>query len=290
MPRIIISILLIFIGFQSRSQIALFHAHNKTPNELLLDRFGVDNVTAFSLRKVNSAYSGNCIYVKRLSDNTFRNIGFLNNYLDTADLKTWGSGTTVVVKIWYDQSGFGRNGSNPSSTIHGPIIMLSGVYLNELRVDDNNDDLVFSITPTDLRPFVSVTSGSAFIVFRQISGNGGAIAFHSAPNTPHHSWIDNKAYDNFLSSTRVDFPGYNPTTTFKAHAGINDGTNLSNYKNNVLIDAPKAITFAGTPTIQIMGSGSSSGFNAWKEVILYKATKSTDRSAITADQITFFGL
>lgn len=286
----ILTLLILFSGFQSHSQIAMFHAHNQTASTLLLDIYGIDNVTAFSLRKVNSTYSGNCVYVKRLSDNTFRNIGFLNGYIDSADLISWAAGATVVVKTWYDQSGFGRNGNSNTTTVHGPIIVLSGTFLNELRADDNNDDLVFNVTPTDLRPFVSVTSGSTFVVFRQVSGFGGAVSFTSAATAPHHSWSDTKAYDQFLSSTRVDFTGYNLTPTFKAHSSENDGTNLRNYKQNVLIDAAKAITFAGTPTVQVVGSGSTFGTTAYKEVILYKATKSADRSGITANQITFFGL
>jgi hypothetical protein len=55
--------------------------------------------------KLRTAYSGNCIRVRRSSDNAEQDIGFVNNYLDTASLLSFvGGGNGFVVK-WYDQSG-----------------------------------------------------------------------------------------------------------------------------------------------------------------------------------------
>jgi len=41
---------------------------------------------AYSFRKLRSAYSGNCIEVRRSSDNTTQNIGFVANVLDEVSL------------------------------------------------------------------------------------------------------------------------------------------------------------------------------------------------------------
>lgn len=290
MARIIISILIIF-SLQSQAQIALWHAHNVTPSNLFLDLYGTDVTAAFSLRKLRTAYTGFCLRIERASDNATRDIGFVNDYIDSADIKSWmgGSGTARVL-IWYDQSGGGRNLQRVNAN-EGPNIYLSGTYLDELRTDNTiTDGMQWSASPTDLRPYVSATSGSNFIVFRQVTDNGGAIFIQSAGDAPHHSWSDNNAYDGFLSTNRVSFSGYNPTTTFKAHSAHNNGSTLTLYKSNTLIDAAKSITFAGTPSNQSLSTGSVFGNIAWKEVILYTSTKTTDRSNMTSNQITFFGL
>jgi hypothetical protein len=44
---------------------------------------------AYSLRKVDSAYAGSAIKVRRSSDNTEQDIGFVNNQLDTSSLTTF---------------------------------------------------------------------------------------------------------------------------------------------------------------------------------------------------------
>jgi hypothetical protein len=66
---------------------------------------------AYSLRKLRSAYTGNCIEVRRSSDNTTQNIGFVNNVLDTASLLSFVGAGSGFVRTWYDQSGNSVNGS-----------------------------------------------------------------------------------------------------------------------------------------------------------------------------------
>jgi len=55
------------------------------PPPLLLDTYS-SAIVAYSLRKLRTAYSGAAIRVRRSSDNTETDIGFVNNALDTASL------------------------------------------------------------------------------------------------------------------------------------------------------------------------------------------------------------
>jgi len=77
-------------------------------NNLLLDDL-TGSTGAFSLRKLNSTYTGNAIQVRRASDNTTQDIGFVNNQLDTSSLNTFCSGTNGFVTIWYNQSDVSNN-------------------------------------------------------------------------------------------------------------------------------------------------------------------------------------
>ena len=85
----------------------------------------------YSLRKVNSSYMGNCVQVRRSSDNAVANIGFVSSTLDTSSLLTFvGSGNDGFVSVWYDQSGFGRNVSQATAA-NQPGIVGNGVVVRE---------------------------------------------------------------------------------------------------------------------------------------------------------------
>jgi len=80
---------------------------------------------AYSLRKVDSAYAGSAIKVRRSSDNTEQDIGFVNNRLDTGSLTTFVGSGNGFVSVWYDQSGNGRHVSQSVLTSQPRIVSAS---------------------------------------------------------------------------------------------------------------------------------------------------------------------
>ena len=81
---------------------------------------------AFSMYKLRSAYSGNCLRVRRDSDNTEQDIGFVNNFLDTTSLQTFVGSNSGYIVTWYDQSGNSNDATN-STTATQPRIVNAGV-------------------------------------------------------------------------------------------------------------------------------------------------------------------
>ena len=75
-----------------------------TSSLLLLDTYSGAGV-AYSLRKLKSDYAGSAIRVRRSSDNTEQDIGFVNNQLDTASLTSFIGANNGFITRWYDQSG-----------------------------------------------------------------------------------------------------------------------------------------------------------------------------------------
>jgi hypothetical protein len=75
---------------------------------LLLDLYPSAAV-AYSLRKLRTAYTGSAIRVRRSSDNTEQDIGFVGRGLDTTALLTFCGVGDGFVKTWYDQSGNANN-------------------------------------------------------------------------------------------------------------------------------------------------------------------------------------
>ena len=100
-----------------------------TVTPLLLDTYS-GSVGAFSLRKLRTAYTGSAIRVRRSSDNTSLDIGFINNQLDTTSLLSFVGSGDGFVSIWYDQTGSGFNFSQNTSSLQ-PKIVSSGVLLTK---------------------------------------------------------------------------------------------------------------------------------------------------------------
>jgi len=102
------------------------------PGPLLLDSYP-NAAAAYSLRKLRTAYTGSAIRVRRSSDNTETDIGFVNNQLDTTTLLTFCGAGNGLVTVWYDQSGIGVNAIQ-STTVAQPRIVLNGtLYLENSK-------------------------------------------------------------------------------------------------------------------------------------------------------------
>lgn len=142
--------------------IASSRASAAPPVGLLLDTYP-GAAAAYSLRKLRTAYAGSAIRVRRSSDNTETDIGFVSDVLDTSTLLTFcGVGTGTVI-IWYDQSGNARNLTTDLS-ISRPRIVISGVlqlfgtkpaiYLQNSRIINT------SFTINQPNSFFNVTQGT----------------------------------------------------------------------------------------------------------------------------------
>ena len=85
---------------------------------------------AYSLRLLDNTYTGDAIVVRRASDNTTQNIGFVNNELDTASLESFCSGTDGFVTTWYDQSGNGNDAAQATASSQPQIVSAGSTILD----------------------------------------------------------------------------------------------------------------------------------------------------------------
>ena len=110
----------------------------------LLDAYGGAHA-AYSLRKLNSDYTGAAVRVRRGSDNTELDLGFKSDgTLDTDAADAFWDGTNLTVKTWYDQSGNGNN-LTQSTTNAQPLLY-------------NNSGMI----PLDGRPSLRFVGNDAF--------------------------------------------------------------------------------------------------------------------------------
>jgi len=142
----------------------------------------------YGLRKVNDGYTGNCIEVRRGSDDATRNIAFdAHGNLDltgAGGLETFCAGTTGFVKTWYDQSGNSRDlvqagsGKQPEIVSGGSVHKANGKPTMKF---DGGNDLVKKNTPNDDAPH------AVFFVYRlddSVAASKGILSFHEADADP----------------------------------------------------------------------------------------------------------
>ena len=141
----------------------------------------VQNGTAnFGLSLLRSAYSGNCLKVRRSSDDTTQDIGFVSTYqLDTASLLSFCSGTNGFIDTWYDQSGNSRDMTQSTLSLQ-PKIVTSGaltVTINGHAACNFQSQHLVGTTATS---FCSNTEFTVFSVFNvsTIAGTASGGSFY----------------------------------------------------------------------------------------------------------------
>ena len=134
---------------------------------------------AYSLRLLDSTYTGSAIRVRRASDNAEQDIGFDGNGdLDTTALATFCSGTNGFVKTWYCQSGNSNDATQ--TTLNGqPKIYdsVNGIVTNqgETAIDfasANAMDLTSSVAAVSVFSVGKINSLNTFNYIAVGSGYG----------------------------------------------------------------------------------------------------------------------
>jgi len=269
---------------------------------LLLDDYP-NAAVALSFRLLRTAYTGNCIEVRRVSDGTTSNIGFSGNYLDTAALKTFCASTDCFVRTWYDQSGSGRNAVQTTNA-NQPRIATNGA----LEYNEGNLGMFFNRTSyrliiansttfstnwwffvTDVEAAINTSDfGYIMSVGTTVSTSTQTYARNStsAPNA-------NRRYVFDGGTSRLD--GFNTLTTELASLYFPSTTPFI----ELYVDGVQE-TFVNTPVIQrtfssqiALGAfnGVSNFMHGWfYEFVGYNSNVSSDRTGIEGNINSFYNI
>lgn len=109
-------------------------ARKRGPPVPVLDLLSASNYSAYSTRLMRAAYTGKSLRVRRSSDNTEQDIGFLTNgNLDTAALTTFVGANSAYVVTWYDQTGNGVNITQASSSLQPRLVNAGSIEMSNGR-------------------------------------------------------------------------------------------------------------------------------------------------------------
>jgi len=251
------------------------------PNSnLLLDDYP-NAKTAISFRKLRSAYTGNCIQIRRSNDNATQDIGFINNVLDTTTLLTFVGANSGYISVWYDQSGNGYNfientaANQPAIVISGVLQTLNGKPAAYFNGTTSHLKSTFTFTTQYFFFDVLKTSDTNFILY--YDGNGGtniiSVATQGSSNTTINYYAT--VYQYFINNTLQTAP----TTR-------NDVYNLISTNNQILLTYNTLITTWFSLELASYNSWYFQGFR--QELVIYQGDISANRSAINTNINSFY--
>jgi hypothetical protein len=256
---------------------------------------------AYSVRKLRTAYTGSAIRVRRSSDNTEQNIGFVSGQLDTATLTTFCSGTNGFVTTWYDQSGNGINATNPTAANQPQIVSSGSIILQNgkptIQGDGTNYFLRFVLGAT-------AVPTSAFYCVKRNSGSGytydwamGQAGFLTSLQAMSSGWFigNQDAFEWDGASVNLDGSQSLGVFYLKSMLNLTGATKLRFFKNNVSQTIGQPSGTINTDGNGSLFSDSSSGSGQRfagniSEYILYKSDQTSNVSGINTNINTYYAI
>jgi hypothetical protein len=257
---------------------------------LLLDTYS-GAAAAYSLRLLSNTYSGDAIRVRRASDNTEQDIGFVDNELDTSALTTFCSGTDGFVETWYDQSGNGRNATQGAAANQPQIVSSGSVILDNGKpsVQFDGIDDSFSIAST-----ISTTTSYTMIeVNKRTNTSANSVGIANTGQPYVHLFLSTTLYFSSVRSGNGFFATYPlDSTNQQLLFSIDDKTNnLTTFLNQTLI-INGLNSFGSTSSSSFNNIGNRSGFTKdnKQELIFYPSDQSSNRTGIETNINDFYSI
>jgi hypothetical protein len=252
---------------------------------------------AYSLRKLRSTYTGNSIRVRRSSDNTETNIGFVNNLLDTATLSSFCGSGNGFVTTWYDQSLNGNNalqiltGSQPQIVLNGVIFTQNGLPTLFFLGISTSNDLPFT-------GIVADTNISTYIVGRAFFTNGSVAGpmfghFENGPGIIIGQNLDGSfvIISKLNGNVNIAQTSANSLDTNFYIQNVYITTDIKTYKNNTLIPlSSQSSTTVPQLLVNTIGKyGNILTTHGYiSEAIIYKTNQLTNQTGINANINSFY--
>lgn len=239
---------------------------------------------AYSVRKLRTAYNGNCIRVRRSSDNNEQDIGFNGTNLDTNVLSSFCGSGSGFVTTWYDQSGNNRNATQ-TTAVNQPKIYTSGNVdlLNAkpvLNFDGSNDILGIS-------NFITGFNNLAVFMVQKTNNISTGISLNliDAAEAIYLPWLNRSAYfygsgniSTNVSTNRRLVSLYSNTTTaiinFNAVAGGSRANGTISWSGGHFIGS-----YPGLPSNV-----------SYQELIIYITNQTTNVSGIEFNINNYFNI
>ena len=244
-------------GFSSRGN---FRTKPLAATVYLLDTYS-GAAAAYSVRRLSSSYSGSALRVRRSSDNTEQDIGFVGENLDTASMESFVGVNNGFVVTWYDQSGNGIDFTQ-SSAANQPQIVSSGSVITDgglaaVSFDGIDDNM------TSLLNF----NGTALT---QIIVNN--YDYTANTSTYPHLW-SGPSYEN-----RAYAVGKTGLSYYTSGSGLSSSGVITDYTTNGYNGVKTILSF----TMENSGGGYDLNANLNNDTVINKTNSNVPLSSITS--------
>jgi len=271
-----------------------------TQNTPLLDTY-TGAAAAYSLRLLDSTYTGSAVQVQDTVGGATQDIGFnVFGELDTVALAAYGGSNEVRVVTWYDQSGNSNDATQGTSTSRSILYRDSsatvpGVVLSNGKpaVETVNSSINYSL-PSGALPS-NINNASSFITYGLTSASQGSTRIMAALGSPTNNarW-----YSPALNSSNEYFSYGSDFTTSNVLIGAADTNqhlltgiagstqgNFSAFKDGAL-EFTETLSSA-VPTAGYIGGNISAYF---QEFVVYHSDESGNRAGIETNINTFYDI
>jgi hypothetical protein len=254
---------------------------------LLLDLYP-NAAAAYSLRKLRTAYTGSAIRVRRSSDNTEQDIGFVNNVLDESALTTFCGAGNGFVTTWYDQSGSARNAIQTTAA-NQPQIVSSGIVITRFGKPyiEATTTRFFILSPT-----ISINIPDSFSFWmtyeKDNTSNGNAILLESGSS---YMWLENFSSQQIstLGAPIVISPSIAANTTYLINVNTNYTVGANIFTNNTFRGSRSALTSASKSAF-LPSNSFRAGKITFNEFVLYSFNQETNRIPITNNINAYYAI
>lgn len=255
---------------------------------------------AYSLRLLRSTYTGSAIKVRRsVGSPSEKDIGFVNNELDVADLESFCSGTDGFVVTWYDQSGNAIDASQATAASQPQIVSSGSVILENGKPSldfDGSDDYLFNASSLTYNGGVSwygvqnvvissvqrlwcddILGVQGYCIFYsdgryQINDNGSGYETVSASGSIATQQLASFNFDDSNGNYNYAFDGSNTSGSISPWTG--------------------PIGTSGAANFGIMGAGNGAqyGNGNVQELVIYPNNQSSNRTGIETNINDFYSI
>lgn len=234
---------------------------------LLLDAFP-GAYTAFSTRKLRTAYAGNSIRVSR-TDLTEQNIGFVSNQLDTTSLSSFvGTGAldNGFIPIWYDQV--------------ASFNLLQNTVLNQTKIVTAG-----ALETINTKPAISFTSNTGL-------GTAGNLTLNNTSELWFFYVVDltDVTTSGVIMETSVDFNVNTGALNFGVGSGLLTFNQSISFSPSLYCRVTVPIT-TGKKIISVRFRSGQTAANAWQiwvNGVAQTTTVTNNNNSIVATNQRFF--
>ena len=261
---------------------------------LLIDHPGAS--AAYSVRRLDTTYTGDAMNIRRASDNTEQTIGFTSaGDLDTDSIETFCNGTECYVATWYDQSGNNRN-AEENTTSYQPLIYSASAVITK----NNKPAIDFTGNPGFKVLYArQVLSQSHFCVAEFIDTGHGRIITQTIQGSGTYDWTGTNPYiplqrsaTNKVGSNAGGYKASNSVINNSQNlfTSIHSGILITNVVNNTSIVTASSILSSSIELFQIKRAANQTMDGTLQEYILYDNNQLSNRTAIETNINDYFDI
>jgi hypothetical protein len=244
---------------------------------------------AYSLRNLSTTYTGNVVDVRRSSDDT--EDSFTAAEVADGTLATWvGAGNDGFVSQWYDQSGNDNHATQGTLASQPKIVDGGSLVSGGLDFDGVNDELNFDSS-------VSLSTNDFYCASVISILDGNTVNITPVSNAAGNRFLISLNYDADQTQMRADDGSFLTQPFTRAVPANETLISISNVSNTATLrcETISAAVFDTTGKSFTLGSMGERTPNTYskhsiKELIIYNADQSNNRTAIEANIGEVYGI